>query len=124
MAILESGEMYVETIYLLSLESDKVRGKDISEYMGFSRPSVSRALNSLRERGLVKKDKNGYIKLTEGGIILAKHIYDRNMLIARHFIGLGVDEKTARKDAQMVERFISDTTFNAIRDNQIKNGVG
>ncbi len=124
MAILESGEMYVETIYLLSLESDKVRGKDISEYMGFSRPSVSRALNSLRERGLVKKDKNGYIKLTEGGIILAKHIYDRNVLIARHFIGLGVDEKTARKDAQMVERFISDTTFNAIRDNQIKNGVG
>ncbi|MBQ6304249.1 MAG: metal-dependent transcriptional regulator [Clostridiales bacterium] len=124
MAILESGEMYVETIYLLSLESDKVRGKDISEYMGFSRPSVSRALNSLRERGLVKKDKNGYIKLTEGGIILAKHIYDRNMLIARHFTGLGVDEKTARKDAQMVERFISDTTFNAIRDNQIKNGVG
>ena len=121
MAILESGEMYVETIYLLSLESDKVRGKDISEYMGFSRPSVSRALNSLRERGLVKKDKNGYIKLTEGGIILAKHIYDRNVLIARHFIGLGVDEKTARKDAQMVERFISDTTFNAIRDNQIKN---
>lgn len=124
MAILESGEMYVETIYLLSLESDKVRGKDISEYMGFSRPSVSRALNSLRERGLVKKDKNGYIKLTEGGIILAKHIYDRNVLIARHFIGLGVDEKTARKDAQMVERFISDTTFNAIRDNQIKNSVG
>ncbi len=124
MAILESGEMYVETIYLLSLESDKVRGKDISEYMGFSRPSVSRALNSLRERGLVKKDKNGYIKLTEGGIILAKHIYDRNVLIARHFIGLGVDEKTARKDAQMVERFISDTTFNAIRDNQIKNGIG
>ena len=121
MAILESGEMYVEAIYMLSLESDKVRGKDISEYMGFSRPSVSRALNSLRERGLVKKDKNGYIKLTEGGIILAKHIYDRNVLIARHFIGLGVDEKTARKDAQMVERFISDTTFNAIRDNQIKN---
>ena len=81
-------------------------------------------MNSLRERGLVKKDKNGYIKLTKGGIILAKHIYDRNMLIARHFIGLGVDEKTARKDAQMVERFICDTTFNAIRDNQIKNGAG
>ena len=121
MAILESGEMYVEAIYMLSLESDKVRGKDISEYMGFSRPSVSRALNSLRERGLVKKDKNGYIKLTEGGIILAKHIYDRNVLIARHFTGLGVDEKTAQEDARMIERFISDTTFNAIRDHQIKN---
>ena len=121
MAILESGGIYVETIYILSLESDKVRGKNISDYMGFSRPSVSRALNSLREKGLVKKDKNGYIKLTEGGTILAKHIYDRNLLIARHFIGLGVDEKTAKEDARKIERFISDTTFNAIRDYQIKN---
>ena len=68
-------------------------------------------------------DKNGYIKLTEGGIILAKHIYDRNVLIARHFTGLGVDEKTAQEDARMIERFISDTTFNAIRDHQIKNGT-
>ena len=121
MSILESGEKYVKTIYLLSLESDKVRGKDIINFMGFSRPSVSRALNSLRERGLVKKDKNGYIKLTEGGQILAKHIYDRNLLIARHFMALGVDEQTAKEDARQIERFISDTTFEAIRAHLIRN---
>ncbi|MCR4702089.1 MAG: metal-dependent transcriptional regulator [Saccharofermentans sp.] len=121
MAILESGEMYVETIYILSLESDKVRGKDISNYMGFSRPSVSRALNSLKERGLVKKDKNGNIILTEGGKILAKHIHERNILIARHFMDLGVDEQTAKDDARQIERFLSDTTFEAIRAHLIKN---
>lgn len=121
MAILESGEMYVETIYLLSLESDKVRGKDISNYMGFSRPSVSRALNSLRERGLVNKDKNGNIILTEGGKILAKHIHERNILIARHFMDLGVDEHTAKEDARQIERFLSDTTFEAIRAHLIRN---
>ena len=121
MAILESGEMYVETIYLLSLESDKVRGKDISSYMGFSRPSVSRALNSLRERGLVNKDKNGNIILTEGGKILAKHIHERNILIARHFMDLGVDEQTAKDDARQIERFLSDTTFEAIRAHLIRN---
>lgn len=121
MAILESGEMYVETIYLLSLESDKVRGKDISNHLGVTRPSVSRALNSLRERGLVKNDKSGNIRLTEGGLILAKHIYERHQLITRHLMDLGVDEKTASEDANRIERFISDTTFDAIRTHMIKN---
>lgn len=121
MAILESGEMYVETIYLLSLESDKVRGKDISNHLGVTRPSVSRALNSLRERGLVKNDKSGNIWLTEGGLILAKHIYERHQLITRHLMDLGVDEKTASEDANRIERFISDTTFDAIRTHMIKN---
>ena len=115
MAILESGEIYVEAIYVLSLESEKIRGKDISEYLGVTRPSVSRALNSLRERGLARKEKNGLIRLTEGGLILAKHIYDRHQIIARHFMALGVDEKTAKEDASRIERFISDSTFNAVK---------
>lgn len=123
MAILESGETYVEAIYVLSLESDKVRGKDISGYLGVTRPSVSRALNSLRERGLVKNEKSGYIKLTEGGLILAKHIYERHQLIRDHLISLGVDEKTAEEDACRIERFMSDTSVNAIRTYMIKNGV-
>ena len=122
MAILESGETYVEAIYILSLGSDKVRGKDISDYMGFSRPSVSRALNSLREKGLVRKDRNGFIRLTEGGIILAKHINERHSVIAGHLMALGVDEQTASEDARRIERFISDTTYNAIRNYAIKNG--
>ena len=123
MAILESGEMYVKAIYILSLESDKIRSKDISNYLGFSRPSVSRAMNSLKEKGLVRKDKNGFIRLTEGGIILAKHICERHQLITRHLIGLGVDEKTADEDAGRIERFISDTTFDAIRTSLIKSGI-
>ncbi len=123
MAILETGEMYVEAIYLLSLESDKVRGKDIGNRIGVTRPSVSRALNSLRERGLVRNDSNGYIKLTEGGLILAKHIYERHHLLTRHLMSLGVDEKTAEEDADRIERFISDTTFDALRAYMIKNGT-
>ena len=121
MAILESSEIYVETIYLLSLESDTVRAKDIGNYMEVTRPSVSRALNVLREKGLIRNTKNGIVQLTEGGLILAKHIYERNLLITRHFMELGVDEKTAKEDARQVEHFISDTTFNAIRANLIRN---
>ncbi len=120
MAILESSEIYVETIYMLSLESDIVRAKDISNYLEVTRPSVSRALNVLRDKGLIKNTGNGIIQLTEGGIILAKYIYERNLLITRHFIDLGVDEDTARQDARRIERFLSDTTLNAIRVNLIK----
>lgn len=123
MAILESSEIYVETIYLLSLESDTVRAKDIGNYMEVTRPSVSRALNVLREKGLIKNTKNGIVQLTEGGIILGKHIYERNLLIARHFIELGVDEDTAKDDARRIERFLSDTTYNAIRASLIRKGA-
>lgn len=120
MAILESSEIYVETIYMLSLESDIVRAKDISNYLEVTRPSVSRALNVLRDKGLIKNTGNGIVQLTEGGIILAKHVYERKLLITRHFMDLGVDEDTARQDARRIERFLSDTTLNAIRVNLIK----
>ena len=123
MAILESSEIYVETIYILSLESDTVRAKDIGNYMEVTRPSVSRALNVLRDKGLIKNTGNGIIQLTEGGIILAKHIYERKLLITRHFIELGVDEDTAKDDARRIERFLSDTTFNAIRASLIRKGA-
>ena len=123
MAILESSEIYVETIYILSLESDTVRAKDIGNYMEVTRPSVSRALNVLRDKGLIKNTGNGIIQLTEGGIILAKHIYERKLLITRHFMELGVDEDTAKDDARRIERFLSDTTFNAIRASLIRKGA-
>lgn len=116
MAILESGEMYVETIYILSLESDKVRAKDICDFLGFTRPSVSRAIFSLKEKGLVRKDTNGNIKLTEGGIILAKHIHERVGLLKDLLTELGVDEELAAQDASRIVRFISDETFDKIKD--------
>ena len=122
MALQESGEMYLETIYVHSLESSEVRAIDVGEYMGFSKPSVSRALGLLKDEGLIKKDSNGFLKLTEAGNILAKRIYERHTVLTKLFIGLGVDEKTAADDACRIEHYISDTTFDAIKAHMIKYG--
>ena len=115
MALLESGEMYLETIYVLSLKSDTVRGIDIGEYMGYSKPSVSRALGLLKDDGLVRKDSDGYIKLTEAGEILAKRIYERHSVLSKLFMDLGVSSETAVEDACRIEHVISDETFSAIK---------
>lgn len=115
MSLQESGEMYLETIYVLSKESDAVRGIDVAEHMGFSKPSVSRGIGLLRAEGLVKNDKDGNIKLTEAGEILAQRIYERHTVLTQLLIDIGVDEKTAADDACRVEHYISDTTFDAIK---------
>ena len=115
MALQESGEMYIEAIYVLSLKSNAVRGIDIGNYLGYTKPSVSRALGLLKNEGLIKKDSEGYIKLTQAGNILAKRIYERHTVLSQMFIKLGVDEKTATEDACRVEHYISDTTFEAIK---------
>ena len=107
--------MYLETIYVLSKESDAVRGIDVAEHMGFSKPSVSRGIGLLRAEGLVKNDKDGNIKLTEAGEILAQRIYERHTVLTQLLIDIGVDEKTAADDACRVEHYISDTTFDAIK---------
>ncbi len=120
MALQESGEMYLETIYVLSQNSTAVRGIDIGEYMGYSKPSVSRALRILKDEGLVKKDSDGYIKLTEAGKILAKRIYERHTVLTRALISLGVDENTAAEDACRIEHYISDKTFDAIKKHMEK----
>ena len=122
MTLQESGEMYLETIYILSQESDSVRAIDVGEYMGYSKPSVSRALGLLKEEGLVRKDENSFIKLTETGEALAKSIYERHTVLTRLFINLGVDEKTATDDACRIEHYISDITFNAIKAHMEKYG--
>ena len=122
MALQESGEMYLETIYVLSKESNAVRAIDIGEYMGFSKPSVSRALGLLRDAGLISKDADGFIKLTPQGEKHAKHIYERHTLLTKLLISIGVDEKTASEDACRVEHYISDKTFNAIKAHVKKNG--
>lgn len=122
MALMESGEMYLETIYVLSQKSSAVRGIDIGEELGYSKPSVSRALGVLKDEGLVKKDEDGFIKLTEAGEILAKRIYERHSVLTKLLIGLGVDEKTAAEDACRVEHYISDTTFEAIKAHMKEHG--
>lgn len=115
MALQESGEMYLETIYVLSLKSSSVRSIDVAEEMGFSKPSVSRAIGLLKSEGLVKIDKDGYLKLTEAGNILAKRIYERHTVLTKLFLRIGVDEATASEDACRIEHYISDTTFDAIK---------
>ena len=123
MALLESGEMYLETIYVLSQKSGNVRAINVGEYMGYSKPSVSRALGLLKEEGLLKKDSHGYLKLTEAGNILAQRIYERHTVLTQLLINIGVDEKTASEDACRIEHYISDTTFNAIKAHMREHGV-
>ncbi len=119
MAIQESGEMYLEAIYVLSQESSSVRGIDVGDYLGYSKPSVSRALGVLKDEGMVIRDDDGFIRLTEAGEATAKRIYERHTVLTQVLINIGVDEKTASEDACRVEHYISDTTFDAIKS-QIK----
>lgn len=122
MNIRESGEMYLETIYILSRESSTVRGIDVGEYMGFSKPSVSRAIGLLKKDGLVITDEQGYIKLTEDGEKRAERIYERHLLLSGLLRNLGVDEKTAEEDACRIEHYLSDKTFDAIKKHAEKYG--
>ena len=123
MALFESGEMYLETIYVLSQTSNAVRGIDIADHLGYSKPSVSRAVGLLRDEGLVRKDDDGYYKLTEAGEIMAKRIYERHTVLTTLFINLGVDEKTASEDACRIEHYISDKTFDAIKAHMKEHGA-
>ncbi len=122
MAIQESGEMYLETIYVLSKRSRQVRAIDVGEYMGFSKPSVSRALGLLINEGLVSRDSDSFLTLTKEGEKIAKRIYERHTLLTGLFIDLGVDEKTASEDACRIEHYISDKTFKAIKAHVKKCG--
>ena len=110
----ESGEMYLETLLILSKESPKVRAVDVGEYMGFSKPSVSRAVGLLKNGGYIKSDTDGYLSLTETGTEIANRMYERHKLLTEFFIQLGVDKETAAEDACRVEHDISNETFDAI----------
>jgi Mn-dependent DtxR family transcriptional regulator len=122
MAMQESGEMYLETIYVLSQKSPQVRAVDVGEYMGFSKPSVSRALGLLRKEGLVTTDDSGYLRLTESGTRKAESIYERHTLLTALLMDLGVDEETASNDACRIEHYISEKTFDAIKAHAAKYG--
>ena len=122
MAMLESGEMYLETIYVLSQKSETVRGIDVADEMGFSKPSVSRAMGILKRDGLIFIDDAGGIRLTEAGEEKAKHIYERHTVLTKLFIALGVEEETATNDACRIEHYMSDETFDAIKAHMAKYG--
>lgn len=111
----ESGEMYLETIYLLSKEGKNVRAIDVGEYMGYSKPSVSRAVGILKKGGYVVTNEDGYLVLTEEGRKVAEKTYERHEVLTRIFVGLGVSEETASEDACRIEHIISDETFAALK---------
>ena len=115
MHIQESGEMYLETIYILSEKTGAVRSIDVGEYMGYSKSSVSRAVGILKKGGYLLMDKDGYLTLTESGLAVANKIYERHTLLTDFLIRLGVNEKTAVEDACKIEHDISDETFDALK---------
>ena len=121
MRLQESGEMYLVSIYVLSKSQGTVRSIDISEYMGYSKPSVSRAVNLLKNGGYITMDKDNLITLTESGLEIAQKIFDRHTLIANLLIRLGVPEKIAAEDACKMEHAISDESFEAIRRHMIEH---
>ena len=115
MTVRESGEMYLEAILVLAKKSGYVRSIDVSEYLGYSKPSVSRAMGILREGGYILMEKDGSITLTDSGKKLAETIYERHTVLSELLIRLGVDEKTATDDACRIEHVISDESFQAIK---------
>lgn len=115
MAIQESGEMYLETILILTKKQPNVRAIDISDYMGYSKPSVSRAMGLLKREGLIIVDDSGYISLTKAGKELSTKIYERHNVLTTLLVDLGVSEKTALLDACKLEHVISDETFFKIK---------
>ncbi len=115
MQMQESGAMYLETILVLSQSGKAVRSIDIAEHMGYSKPSISRAVGRLREGGYILVDKDGYITLTQSGRGIATKIYERHNLLAAALEKLGVDPVTAVEDACRIEHVISDASVEAIR---------
>lgn len=115
MHLQESGEMYLETIFILSQQAGAVRSIDVGEYMGYSKPSVSRAVGLLKNGGYLTVNREGYLSLTEQGNAVAKKIYERHTLLSDFLTRLGVDPETAAQDACKMEHVISDATFEAIK---------
>ena len=115
MALHESAEMYLETIYELSQSQSSVRSIDVAESMGYSKPSVSRAVGLLKQGGYLLMDKDGFLTLTDEGIAVAKKIFERHTVLSKMLIALGVSKEIAVEDACKIEHVISDETFEAIK---------
>ena len=115
MNLLESGEMYLETILILQNKNTNVRSIDVSNEMQFSKPSVSRAVKLLKTNGYINVDENGYITFTAKGRKIAEDIYDKHQVLTKCLISLGVPEDIAAKDACKIEHDLSPETFIAIK---------
>ncbi len=114
MSLQESGEMYLETIYILSMKNKSVRAVNICDYMGFSKPSVSRAIGLLKNDGYIEDTKGLDLKLTDKGLAVAKKVYERHTILTATLTSIGVPPEIAEKDACRMEHVISDETFDCI----------
>lgn len=115
MKLKESGEMYLETIYVLSKRKGFVRSIDVVEEMGYSKPSVSRAMGILRDGGYITVGANGGLNLTDAGLEVAERTYERHTVLSEFFMKLGVNEERAIADACKIEHVISSETFAAVK---------
>lgn len=115
MSVHESGEMYLEAILVLSKKSSFVRSIDVGEYLGYSKPSVSRAMGILRREGYILMSKDGAITMTDSGRAIAEKIYERHTVLSGLLMHLGVSEETAAADACRMEHVISDESFQAVK---------
>lgn len=115
MVLKESGEMYLETIYVLKQKKAFVRAIDVASALGYSKPSVSRAMGILRDGGYIKVGQDGGITLTDSGMDVAERTYERHTVLSKMFMRLGVDEENAVNDACKIEHVISTATFSAIK---------
>lgn len=115
MALHESGQMYLEAIYVLSQKNEKVRAIDIGAYLGYTKPSVSRAVGILKKDDYISVDSEGYITMTSKGEAFAEQLYERHTVLTKMLMALGVDEETATEDACRIEHVISDKSFTAVK---------
>ena len=115
MKLLESGQMYLETIYVLSKEKTSVHSIDVSEHMGYSKPSVSRAIGILKNGGYVEMAEDGSLTLTDEGLAVAEKIYERHTILTECLVRLGVDREIAAEDACKMEHVISDESMAALK---------
>lgn len=124
MSLHESAEMYLETIYRLSLEQHCVRSVDVAEALHYSRPSVSRAVGLLKKDGYLEMDGDGFLNLTELGQNTARRIFERHTVLSAALMSLGVDTETASEDACRIEHVISEKSLSAIKAHMKKYEKG
>jgi len=122
MALHESGQMYLEAIYVLLQQNEKIRSIDVGAYLGYTKPSVSRAVGLLKKSGHITVDGDGYIKMTPKGEQFSEQLYERHTVLTNMLMALGIDEKTAAEDACRIEHVISDKSFAAVKQHYLTYG--
>lgn len=115
MALHQSGEDYLETILILKEQKGNVHSIDVAQHLGYSKPSISRAMSILRTNGYITMEKDGRLELTQEGTRVAKEIYERHTLLTNWLVQLGVSPEVAAEDACKIEHDISAETFQCLK---------